>query len=201
MGLSVLAVSTPNSMFFHPSEAAAPGAVTPKLSPFNAGRESASCSCGPWPGRRHRRRNRGPRSLVRVGGGSRIWWAAGSSPARRMWPWAQAITYRHGEGWLYLVGVLDLGSCRLLGYSMAGPWPTGRTPFEPVSQAVNMPLAACVRVFRRVRPRGKSGRTGIPPRPRNRQPVLACRSSTSGTCRRTRKECRSIRSEWCCREP
>jgi len=34
--------------------------------------------------------------------------------------WGQDITYiATGEGWLYLASVLDLGSRRLLGYSMA----------------------------------------------------------------------------------
>jgi transposase InsO family protein len=35
-------------------------------------------------------------------------------------PWVGDITYMStGEGWLYLASVLDLGSRRLLGYSMA----------------------------------------------------------------------------------
>jgi len=42
--------------------------------------------------------------------------AAGAADAT----WVQDITYiRTGEGWLYMASVLDLGSRRLLGYSMA----------------------------------------------------------------------------------
>lgn len=48
--------------------------------------------------------------------------------------WCGDITYIDtGEGWLYLASVLDLGSRRLLGYSMAGPMRT-----ELVSDALTM---------------------------------------------------------------
>ena len=52
--------------------------------------------------------------------------------------WAQDITYiPTGEGWLYLASVLDLGSRRLLGYSMAEHMRT-----ELVLDALGMAVAA-----------------------------------------------------------
>lgn len=52
--------------------------------------------------------------------------------------WAQDITYiPTGEGWLYLASVLDLGSRRLLGYSMADHMRT-----ELVLDALTMAVAA-----------------------------------------------------------
>jgi transposase InsO family protein len=52
--------------------------------------------------------------------------------------WAQDITYvATGEGWLYLASVLDLGSRRLLGYSMADHMRT-----ELVLDALGMAVAA-----------------------------------------------------------
>jgi transposase InsO family protein len=51
--------------------------------------------------------------------------------------WVGDITYiRTGEGWLYLASVLDLGSRRWLGYSMADHMRT-----ELVSDALNMAVA------------------------------------------------------------
>lgn len=52
--------------------------------------------------------------------------------------WAGDITYiRTGEGWLYLASVLDLGSRRLLGYSMADHMRT-----ELVADALDMAVGA-----------------------------------------------------------
>jgi transposase InsO family protein len=52
--------------------------------------------------------------------------------------WCQDITYiATGEGWLYLASVLDLGSRRLLGYSMAEHMRT-----ELVTGALSMAIAA-----------------------------------------------------------
>jgi transposase InsO family protein len=52
--------------------------------------------------------------------------------------WGQDITYvPTGEGWLFLAGVVDLGSRRLLGYSMAEHMRT-----ELVSDALTMAIAA-----------------------------------------------------------
>ncbi len=52
--------------------------------------------------------------------------------------WVQDITYiPTGEGWLYLASVLDLGSRRLLGYSMADHMRTSR-----VLDALSMAVAA-----------------------------------------------------------
>jgi len=52
--------------------------------------------------------------------------------------WCQDITYiATGEGWLYLASVLDLGSRRLLGYSMADHMRT-----ELVLDALGMAIAA-----------------------------------------------------------
>ena len=52
--------------------------------------------------------------------------------------WGQDITYiPTGEGWLYLASVLDLGSRRLLGYSMADHMRT-----ELVTDALEMAIAA-----------------------------------------------------------
>jgi transposase InsO family protein len=52
--------------------------------------------------------------------------------------WCQDITYiPTGEGWLFLASVLDLGSRRLLGYSMAEHMRT-----ELVTDALEMALAA-----------------------------------------------------------
>jgi len=51
--------------------------------------------------------------------------------------WGQDITYiPTGEGWGYLASVLDLGSRRLLGYSMAGHMRT-----ELVTDALEMAIA------------------------------------------------------------
>ena len=63
----------------------------------------------------------------------------------RRWPagppdraWAQDITYiATGEGWLFLASVLDLGSRRLAGYSMADHMRT-----ELVTDALSMAIAA-----------------------------------------------------------
>ena len=42
-------------------------------------------------------------------------------PGRSDWAWCSDITYiPTGEGWLYLATVIDIGSRRLVGYSMAG---------------------------------------------------------------------------------
>ena len=52
--------------------------------------------------------------------------------------WCGDITYlRTGEGWLYLASVLDLGSRRLLGYSMASHMRT-----ELVADALDMAVGA-----------------------------------------------------------
>jgi putative transposase len=52
--------------------------------------------------------------------------------------WCQDITYiATGEGWLFLAGVVDLGSRRLLGYSMAEHMRT-----ELVTDALTMAVAA-----------------------------------------------------------
>lgn len=52
--------------------------------------------------------------------------------------WASDITYiRTGEGWLFLASVIDLGSRRLIGYSMADHMRT-----ELVSAALDMAVAA-----------------------------------------------------------
>jgi transposase InsO family protein len=52
--------------------------------------------------------------------------------------WASDITYiRTGEGWLFLASVLDLGSRRLIGYSMADHMRT-----ELVASALDMAVAA-----------------------------------------------------------
>ena len=59
-------------------------------------------------------------------------------PGQPDWAWVQDITYiPTGEGWLYLASVLDLGSRRLLGYSMAGHMRT-----ELVLDALKMAVAA-----------------------------------------------------------
>lgn len=53
--------------------------------------------------------------------------------------WASDITYiRTGEGWLFLACVLDLGSRRLLGYSMADNMRT-----QLCSDALDMAVAVC----------------------------------------------------------
>ena len=45
-------------------------------------------------------------------------------PGRPDSVWAGDITYiPTGEGWLYLAAVLDIGSRRLIGYSMAADMP------------------------------------------------------------------------------
>ena len=60
------------------------------------------------------------------------------SPGRPDVAWIGDITYiRTGEGWLYLASVLDLGSRRLLGYSMADHMRT-----ELVADALRMAVAA-----------------------------------------------------------
>ncbi len=70
--------------------------------------------------------------------------------------WGQDITYiPTGEGWLFLASVLDLGSRRLFGYSMADHMRT-----ELVIDALQMAVAA----------RGGAGRGSDRPR-RPRQPV------------------------------
>lgn len=67
--------------------------------------------------------------------------------------WCSDISYlRTDEGWLYLASVLDLGSRRLLGYSMAG-----HMHAELVTDALDMAVAA----------RGRHRRVGdLPQRPR-----------------------------------
>ena len=60
------------------------------------------------------------------------------TPGRPDWAWCQDITYiATGEGWLYLASVLDIGSRRLLGYSMADHMRT-----ELVIDALDMAIAA-----------------------------------------------------------
>ncbi|MGH9289116.1 MAG: IS3 family transposase, partial [Acidimicrobiales bacterium] len=60
------------------------------------------------------------------------------APGRPDAAWCQDITYiPTREGWLYLASVLDLGSRRLLGYSMAGHMRT-----ELVLDALGMAVAA-----------------------------------------------------------
>lgn len=62
----------------------------------------------------------------------------GFAPGRQDLAWCGDITYiRTGEGWLYLASVLDLGSRRLLGYSMACHMRT-----ELVTDALDMAVAA-----------------------------------------------------------
>ena len=62
---------------------------------------------------------------------------AGFAPAKPDVAWVGDITYiRTGEGWLYLASVIDLGSRRLLGYSMAGHMRT-----ELVAGALKMAAA------------------------------------------------------------
>lgn len=62
----------------------------------------------------------------------------GFDPGRPDVAWCGDITYIHtGEGWLYLAAVLDLGSRRLLGYSMARHMRT-----ELVTDALDMAVAA-----------------------------------------------------------
>jgi transposase InsO family protein len=59
-------------------------------------------------------------------------------PGRPDVAWCGDITYiRTGEGWLYLASVLDLGSRRLLGYSMAC-----HMRAELVTRALDMAVAA-----------------------------------------------------------
>lgn len=60
------------------------------------------------------------------------------APGRPGVAWAGDITYiPTGEGWLYLAGVIDLGSRRLIGYSMADHMRT-----ELVTDALNMAAGA-----------------------------------------------------------
>ncbi|MGE4163942.1 MAG: IS3 family transposase [Vicinamibacterales bacterium] len=60
------------------------------------------------------------------------------TPGRPDWAWCQDITYiATGEGWLYLASVIDIGSRRLLGYSMADHMRT-----ELVTDALEMAVAA-----------------------------------------------------------
>jgi putative transposase len=60
------------------------------------------------------------------------------APAEPDVAWVGDITYiRTGQGWLYLASVLDLGSRRLLGYSMADHMRT-----ELVSDALEMAIGA-----------------------------------------------------------
>jgi len=62
----------------------------------------------------------------------------GFDPGQPDVAWCGDITYlRTGEGWLYLASVLDLGSRRLLGYSMAAHMRT-----ELVADALDMAVAA-----------------------------------------------------------
>ncbi len=62
----------------------------------------------------------------------------GFAPGRPDLAWCQDITYiPTREGWLYLASVLDLGSRRLLGYSMADHMRT-----ELVLDALGMAIAA-----------------------------------------------------------
>ena len=64
--------------------------------------------------------------------------SARSRPAHPIVAWCQDITYiATGEGWLYLASVLDLGSRRLLGYSMADHMRT-----ELVLDALGMAVAS-----------------------------------------------------------
>jgi transposase InsO family protein len=59
------------------------------------------------------------------------------APAKPDVAWVGDITYiRTGEGWLYLASVIDLGSRRLLGYSMADHMRT-----DLVADALNMAAA------------------------------------------------------------
>jgi transposase InsO family protein len=67
-----------------------------------------------------------------------------STPTKPDPIWATDITYiETGEGWLYLAGVLDLYSRRLIGWSM-GP-----------SMKTSLPLAALNRALRQRRPVGQ----------------------------------------------
>jgi transposase InsO family protein len=60
------------------------------------------------------------------------------TPGPPDWAWCQDITYiPTGEGWLYLASVIDIGSRRLLGYSMAEHMRT-----ELVTDALEMAVAA-----------------------------------------------------------
>jgi len=60
------------------------------------------------------------------------------APGPPDWAWCQDITYiPTGEGWLYLASVIDIGSRRLLGYSMAAHMRT-----ELVTGALDMAVAA-----------------------------------------------------------
>ena len=60
------------------------------------------------------------------------------TPGRPDWAWCQDITYiPTGEGWLYLASVIDIGSRRLLGYSMADHMRT-----ELVINALDMAVTA-----------------------------------------------------------
>ena len=60
------------------------------------------------------------------------------APGRPDRAWCQDITYiATGEGWLYLASVIDIGSRRLLGYSMADHMRT-----ELVTCALDMAIAA-----------------------------------------------------------
>jgi putative transposase len=60
------------------------------------------------------------------------------APGPPDWAWCQDITYiPTGEGWLYLASVIDIGSRRLLGYSMAAHMRT-----ELVTSALDMAVAA-----------------------------------------------------------
>ena len=60
------------------------------------------------------------------------------TPGRPDWAWCQDITYiATGEGWLYLASVIDIGSRRMLGYSMADHMRT-----ELVIDALDMAIAA-----------------------------------------------------------
>ncbi len=90
-----------------------------------------------WPGRCIRRRVRttipGPDGYTipdLVG--------RGFTPGNPDVAWCQDITYiPTGEGWLYLASVIDIGSRRLLGYSMADHMRT-----ELVTSALDMAIIA-----------------------------------------------------------
>ena len=90
-----------------------------------------------WPGRCIRRRVRttipGPDGYTLPDLVGR-----GFTPGNPDVAWCQDITYiPTGEGWLYLASVIDIGSRRLLGYSMADHMRT-----ELVTSALDMAIIA-----------------------------------------------------------
>lgn len=89
-------------------------------------------------------------------------------PGRPDVAWCGDITYvRTGEGWLHLASVLDLGSRRLLGYSMACQMRT-----ELVTDALDMAVAARGGDVEGVIFHGDYAESCVKPRDR----VLACAS-------------------------